>query len=142
MTPEDLAAGLPGAELVLTGLTDLREGRDTTEALLVAIGAPRLRRIGLDVPDLDDPEHSLYARLAAEHGAAAHGRYNSLVRRLVAYELAGERRVSAHREWEAEIDDTYARMQEPGYLQRIAETFRSPLSRRIQPLPPREDGNP
>jgi hypothetical protein len=33
---------LPGADLIESGLNDLREGRETIAALLVAIGAPRL----------------------------------------------------------------------------------------------------
>ena len=37
---------LPGEELIEAGLRDLREQRETVEALLVAIGAPRLRRLG------------------------------------------------------------------------------------------------
>src|SRR5574341_1092269 len=59
---------LPGGDLIEKGLADLREGRETIEALLVAIGAPRLRRIGLDLPeDLpNDPEHRLYSLLAAD----------------------------------------------------------------------------
>jgi hypothetical protein len=84
-------SGLPGAELVEAGLEDLRQGRETVESLLVAIGAPRLRRIGLSVPPTPpDPEHRLYAVLAAEDPDAAHGRYNALVRRLVSFERAAE----------------------------------------------------
>ncbi|MEM7244276.1 MAG: hypothetical protein AAF533_02970 [Acidobacteriota bacterium] len=84
---------LPGAELVSVGLRDLIAGDLTDEALLVLIGAPRLRRIGLDVPsrpDVDHPEHALYLRLDDAHGAAAHGKYNGLIRRLVSFERAAE----------------------------------------------------
>lgn len=83
---------LPGAELVRTGLEDLRQGRDSIEALLVLVGAPRLRRIGLDVPprDLPLPEHRLYERLAAADPETAHSRYNALLRRLVSFERAAE----------------------------------------------------
>jgi hypothetical protein len=82
-------SGVPGAELVEQGLADLRAGRDTTLALLVAIGAPRLRQLGFDVPaGPDQPEHRLYERLSRECGDAAHGRYNALVRRLVSFERA------------------------------------------------------
>ena len=72
------------------GLADLRAGRvDTIAALLVTIGAPRLRHLGLTVPaGEDEPEERLYASLAAEHGDAAHSRYNALVRRLVSFERA------------------------------------------------------
>lgn len=82
-------AALPGGELVETGMADLAAGRESVEALLVSIGSPRLRMLGLDVAaPLDDAEHRLYARLAEEHGDAAHGRYNALVRRLVSLERA------------------------------------------------------
>lgn len=80
---------LPGHELVLAGLDDLAKGVESPEALLVSIGAPRLRRSGLDMPEAFDwPEHRLYDRLAAEHGDAAHSRYNALVLRLVSFERA------------------------------------------------------
>jgi hypothetical protein len=83
---------LPGAELVLPGIEDLRRGVESVPALLVAIGRPRLARVGLDLPttDFDQPEHRLYALLAAEHGDAAHSRYNSLLRRLQSFEQAAE----------------------------------------------------
>jgi hypothetical protein len=58
-------------------------------ALLVAIGSPRLRALGLAVPSGPaHPERRLYDRLAREHANAAHGRYNALVRRLVSFERA------------------------------------------------------
>lgn len=80
---------LPGEDIVVEGLADLRRGIESVPALLVSIGAPRLRRLGLDVPaGIDEPERRLYALLAEEHGDAAHGRYNALVRRLVSFERA------------------------------------------------------
>lgn len=80
---------LPGGSLVAEGLADLREGRESVPALLVSIGAPRLRAAGVDVPmALAQPEHRLYARMCAAHGNAAHSRYNALVRRLVSFERA------------------------------------------------------
>jgi hypothetical protein len=87
-----MQAGLPGAELIEAGLDDLRQGRETVAALLVAIGAPRLRSIGLDLPANlpDDPEHRLYHLLAQDNSDSAHSRYNALVRRLVSYERAAE----------------------------------------------------
>jgi len=39
---------LPGEDLIEAGLKDLREGRESIAALLVAIGSPRLRRLGLE----------------------------------------------------------------------------------------------
>lgn len=82
---------LPGHELVLAGLDDLARGVESLEALLVSIGAPRLRHAGIDVPEpLTSPEHRLYGLLAAEDEDAAHGRYNALVRRLVSFERAAD----------------------------------------------------
>jgi hypothetical protein len=79
---------LPGEEFVNDGLIDLKAGRETIPALLVAIGAPRLRRLGIELPEhsFDSPEHRLYLRLAAENPDSAHSRYNALIRRLVSYE--------------------------------------------------------
>ena len=80
-------SGLPGQDLIAAGLADLARGIESEEALLVSIGAPRLRALGLDVPlSPDDPEHRLYRRLAAIDPDAAHSRYNALVRRLVSFE--------------------------------------------------------
>lgn len=84
---------LPGQELVLKGLEDLARGEESIEALLVSIGAPRLRQAGIEVPEpLASPEHRLYGRLAEEYGDAAHGRYKALVRRLVSFERAADAR--------------------------------------------------
>ena len=90
MTPQNLE-NLPGAELVLPGLQDIAEGRlETIEALLVAVGSPRLRRLGFDLPEVYPvlPEHALYQKLCEIHGDSAHSRYNGLSRRLVSFERA------------------------------------------------------
>ncbi len=80
---------LPGAELIEGGLADLRIGAETDASLLVSMAAPRLRALGFDVPEpLPDAELRLYRRLATRHGAAAHARYNALVRRLVSFQRA------------------------------------------------------
>jgi len=80
---------LPGADLVERGLTDLAAREESVEALLVSLASTRLRGLGLDVPSrLADPELRLYRLLEREHGDAAHGRYNALVRRLVSFERA------------------------------------------------------
>ena len=80
---------LPGADLIRRGLRDLQNGVESEEALLVSIGAPRLRRLGLSLPEpFASPEHRLYELLRAVHGDAAHSRYNALVRRLVSFERA------------------------------------------------------
>lgn len=80
---------LPGEELVAKGVEDLAHGIESLESLLVSIGAPRLRRLGFELPEpFGSPEHRLYELLRAEHGDGAHARYNALVRRLVSFERA------------------------------------------------------
>jgi hypothetical protein len=80
----------PGAHLVRDGLDDWRRGIESVPALLVQVGAPRLRRLGMETPPaaVSAPEHRLYTLLAADHPDAAHGRYNALIRRLVSFERA------------------------------------------------------
>jgi len=83
---------LPAADLIATGITDLREHRESIPALLVAIGTPRLRRLGLDLPDAAHahPEHRLYELLALNDSDSAHSKYNALIRKLVSFERAAE----------------------------------------------------
>ncbi len=87
----DLRA-LPGHELIEKGLSDLASDRETPEAMLVAIGAERLRRAGISVPLRlpPDPEKSLYALLSRHEPDSAHSRYNALIRQLVSFERAAE----------------------------------------------------
>lgn len=94
-------ADLPGADLVFAGLDALHaiaQGEReefTPEALLVAIGARRLRAAGLVLPEglalPERPELALYETIADDH-ADAHSRYNALIRRLVSFERALEAR--------------------------------------------------
>lgn len=57
----------------------------------MSIGAPRLVRIGLAVPEpIPGAEHRLFALLAAADSDTAHSRYNDPVRRLVSFERAAE----------------------------------------------------
>lgn len=80
---------LPGADLIERGVDDLDAGRESVEALLVSIGAPRLRTVGVPVSTpIPSPEHKLYRLLAREKGNAAHSAYNALIRRLVSFERA------------------------------------------------------
>jgi hypothetical protein len=82
---------LPGADLIERGLADLARGIESVEALLVSIGAPRLRDAGIPVGQpFPAPEHRLYQLLAAEDADSAHSRYNALIRRLVSFERAAE----------------------------------------------------
>ncbi|HYK00928.1 MAG TPA: hypothetical protein VE974_04175 [Thermoanaerobaculia bacterium] len=87
----DISDALPGADLIRKGLADLEAGLESVEALLVLVGAPRLRRLGLDVVDTPYfPEDRLYAELQRVHGDGAHSQYNALIRRLVSFERAAE----------------------------------------------------
>ena len=90
---------LPGEDLIEAGLHDLRVGRETIAALLVAIGSPRLKRLGLDLPTQlpESPEHRLYELLAQDDEDSAHSRYNAFIRKLVSYERAAEREDTAMR---------------------------------------------
>ena len=92
---------LPGAELVAAGIEDLERGEFTIEALLVAVGAHRLREAGLDVPHASgwppEPEHALYDAIGRSGVEDSHARYNSLIRRLVSFERALERRSQRQR---------------------------------------------
>lgn len=83
---------LPAAGLIAAGLRSYRAGEVTIAALLVAIGRPRLRSLGFDLPArpglCHEPELTLYRLLATEHGNGAHSRYNALIRSLVSFERA------------------------------------------------------
>jgi hypothetical protein len=95
-------ASLPGEDLVETGLADLAQGQVSDCSLLLSIAAPRLRRLGIPVPPVQNSEcgvrnsgqpyeHQLYVRLEERLGAAAHSHYNSLIRRIVSYARSLER---------------------------------------------------
>ena len=87
---KEVPADLPGAELVRAGLDDLAAGRETEASLVVSMAAPRLRALGLDVPDGGaEPSYRLYALLAGRDGGA-HSRYNALVGRAVSFARAAE----------------------------------------------------
>ena len=79
---------LPGGQLVRQGLKDLARSSETVPSLVVSIGAPRLRLLGLaiDGATFSEPEHRLYVLLAGEDPDSAHSRYNALIRRLVSFE--------------------------------------------------------
>jgi hypothetical protein len=84
------ASDLPASDLIETGLRDLRDRRETIASLLVSVGAPKLRTLGLNVPEplLKNPEHRLYDVLARENSDSAHSKYNALIRKLVSFERA------------------------------------------------------
>jgi hypothetical protein len=89
---------LPGWEIVSNGLADLRAGRATASAMLVASASIRLGRLGLHVPPtpVADPQARLYELLTDEVGEGqAHSRYNALRRRLLSFMRSAETHASA-----------------------------------------------
>jgi hypothetical protein len=97
----DIFEGLPGAELVVRGLSDLAAHRSTPESLLVEIAAPRLARCGVEVPPFPErdepPEHALYSMLAELDVADVFSSYNALLSRLVSFERSLEMRQYSQR---------------------------------------------
>ena len=81
---------LPGNDLITSGIRDLQDRRETIASLLVSIGAPKLRGLGMEIPDVSasNPEHRLYDLLAIENPNSAHSKYNALIRKLVSFERA------------------------------------------------------
>lgn len=95
MNANELIAGLPGESLVRSGLADVAAGRCTIPALVVAMARTRLTNAGLLPSNArveEDPERELYRQLRLE-GGDAYSRYNALVRELVSFELALDRRI-------------------------------------------------
>lgn len=89
--PGEAFQDLPGGDFVAAGLADLSRGEPTAAAMLVSIGAPRLRRLGIELSaPFPNPEARLYELLSKEGQDSAHSRYNALIRRLVSYERAAE----------------------------------------------------
>lgn len=91
MNTDELIAGLPGENLIRKGLADLRAGRRTVPACLVAVARTRLTRAGLigetvAAPPIE-PELELY-RLLRREGGDTFSRYNALLRELISFETA------------------------------------------------------
>ena len=78
-------ADLPGSGILERGRADLALGVLSTDALLVAIAAGRLREAGVQVPELPpglrEPELDLY-RALGETSDDPYFRYNSLLAEL------------------------------------------------------------
>lgn len=96
ITSESLQ-GLPGEELVRQGLADLRSGKRTAAACLIAIARSRLAEAGLVAPEdgslISEPELQLYRLLRAENdGSDAYSRYGALTRELGSFAQALEKR--------------------------------------------------
>lgn len=82
------ALGLPGGEIVDTGLAHLADGTVSPESLAVSLAAPRLRREGVPVPASSvhaEPEDRLYALLSATAGDLAHARYAAYLEQIVSF---------------------------------------------------------
>lgn len=93
MLDSTLMNSLPGSDLIEAGLRDLQDRRETIASLLVSIGAPKLRSLGMDIPTIpapfaSSPEHRLYDLLATDNPDSAHSRYNALIRKLVSFQRA------------------------------------------------------
>jgi len=83
--------GLPGAELVRSGIRDLLARRTTIGSCLTVVALPRLQAFGLIprnfLPPFQQAELTLY-RILREEGGDAFSRYNALLRELVSFERA------------------------------------------------------
>jgi hypothetical protein len=85
-------SNLPGEDLVMQGLEDLNAGRRSVAGLVVAMAAPRLRRLGIEVPEGTGPiaAHQLYETLSAGSDLDPYRRFNALVARVVSFARALE----------------------------------------------------
>ena len=82
------AVGLPGGDVVDTGLAHLANGTVSAESLAVSLAAPRLRREGVPVPlgcVQTEAEDRLYELLSARAGGLAHARYNAYLEQIVSF---------------------------------------------------------
>ena len=79
--------GLPGGDLVDEGLADLASGRTSAASLLLSLAAPRLRREGVPITDVEpDPEMRLYRLLSSTAGDdLGYARYNAHLRLIVSF---------------------------------------------------------
>ena len=80
------ALGLPGGEIVDTGLADLADGTVSAESLVVSLAAPRLRREGIPIGSVQtDPEDRLYDLLSRARGDLAHARYAAYLQQIASF---------------------------------------------------------
>lgn len=85
---------LPGAEIVLAGIADLKAGSMSVNALAVQSAAPRLRALGLEAGETEGEipaAHRLYQQLQRDLGDGAHSRYNAILSRVTSFAQAAER---------------------------------------------------
>ena len=88
--PQQELAKLPGAEIVLPGIEDLKAGRVTVNALAVSSAASKLgvRELVGDIDAEEPAAHRLYLRLNDELGDTAHSRYNAILARVASFARA------------------------------------------------------
>lgn len=88
--PEQELDKLPGAEIVLPGIEDLKSERETINALAVSAAATKLGVSNLVrfAPSKEPAAHRLYQRLNVELGDAAHSRYNAILSRVASFARA------------------------------------------------------
>lgn len=80
------ALGLPGGDIVDTGLAHLAEGAISPESLVVSLAAPRLRREGVPVGSVHaDPEDRLYELLSRSTANLAHARYAAYLEQIASF---------------------------------------------------------
>ncbi len=74
--------GLPGGQIIDTGLAALAAGEESIESLLVSLAAPRLKREGVPLPShvFADADVRLYRLLETADGGLAHARYLAYLR--------------------------------------------------------------
>ncbi len=85
-SPSFEALGLPGGEMVDTGLAELADGKITVQSLLVSLAAPRLRREGIPLsPVHTNPEDRLFRLLSRSSGDLAHARYGAYLRQVSSF---------------------------------------------------------
>jgi hypothetical protein len=81
------ALGLPGGEMIDSGLDDLAFGRETVESLVVSLAASRLRREGIPLPAIlfPDADRRLYRLLEKKNEELAHARYLAYLRQAASF---------------------------------------------------------
>jgi hypothetical protein len=85
--PSFAALGLPGGDLVDTGLAALAAGEESVESLLVSLAAPRLEREGVPLPRevFAEADRRLYRLLERAEGDLAHARYLAYLRQAASF---------------------------------------------------------
>ena len=90
MTDEELLL-IPGGELIIQGLSDVKNGLTTEYSLMLQIAAANLNLKGIAVKQEEItmqnlPEHKMYEILLANHSRSeAYSRYSSMMRRLAKF---------------------------------------------------------